>query len=123
MKVKIRLGALALALAAFGLVWSLPALAHGTARKATVINVVAGKPSEFKFQLSKASAPAGSVTFVVTNQGALKHDFNIGGKTTPQLAKGKSAKLTVTLKKGSFTYKCTVPGHAAAGMKGTFKAT
>ena len=32
--------------------------------------------------------------------------------------------LTVTLKKGKkYTYMCTVPGPAAAGMKGTFKAT
>ena len=28
-----------------------------------------------------------------------------------------------TLSKGKHQYKCTVPGHAAAGMKGTFKAT
>ena len=33
---------------------------------------------------------------------------------------GKTAKLTVTLKAGKYPYKCTVPGHAAAGMKGTF---
>ena len=30
----------------------------------------------------------------------------------------------MTLKKGKkYKYICTVPGHAAAGMKGTFKAT
>ena len=40
------------------------------------------------------------------------------------LGPGKSATLVVTLKKGKkYTYICTVPGHAAAGMKGTFKAT
>ena len=34
---------------------------------------------------------------------------------------GKSAKLAVTFKKaGKFSYLCTVPGHAAAGMKGVF---
>ena len=34
---------------------------------------------------------------------------------------GKSAKLVVKFAKaGNFPYLCTVPGHAAAGMKGTF---
>jgi hypothetical protein len=28
-----------------------------------------------------------------------------------------------TLKKGKHPYKCTVPGHAAAGMKGVFTST
>ena len=34
---------------------------------------------------------------------------------------GKTARLVVTFKKkGKYTYLCTVPGHAAAGMKGVF---
>ena len=40
-----------------------------------------------------------------------------------KLKPGKSATLKVTLKKGSYKYICTVPGHASFGMKGTFKAT
>jgi uncharacterized cupredoxin-like copper-binding protein len=86
----------------------------------TTVKVTA---SEFKFVLSTKTAKAGSVTFVVTNKGKLDHDFKIAGKKTPLLKPGKSAKLTVTLKKGSNAYMCTVPGHAAAGMKGTFKAS
>ena len=36
----------------------------------------------------------------------------------------KTATLTVTLKKGKkYPYMCTVPGHAAAGMKGVFRST
>ena len=42
-----------------------------------------------------------------------------GGKKTPLIKPGKSAKLTVTLKAGKSAYLCTVAGHAAAGMKGT----
>ena len=81
----------------------------------TVIKVTA---SEFKFVLSAKSAKAGPVTFVVTNKGALQHDFKIGTKKTPLLSKGKSSTITVTLKKGKNAYLCTVSGHAAAGMKG-----
>ena len=76
--------------------------------------------SEFKFVLSKKAAPAGTVTFVVTNKGNTTHDFKIGGKKTKMLAPGKSATLKLVLKKGKYAYLCTVPGHAAAGMKGVF---
>ena len=90
---------------------------HATATTITV------KATEFKFALSKKSAPHGKITFKVTNKGHVQHDFKIAGKKTPMLKPGKSASLTVSLKKGSYKYMCTVPGHAAAGMKGTFKAT
>jgi uncharacterized cupredoxin-like copper-binding protein len=35
----------------------------------------------------------------VTNKGKIPHDFKIAGKKTPLLKPGKSAELTVTLKK------------------------
>ena len=75
--------------------------------------------TEFKFKLSKASVPTGTVIFTVVNKGKVAHDFKIAGKKTPKIAPGKSAKLTVKFtKKGKFAYICTLPGHAAAGMKG-----
>ena len=86
---------------------------------ATTVTVTAGKPSELKFTLSKKTVPAGAVTFKVTNKGTSTHDFKIGGKKTALLKAGKSATLKVTLKKGKAAFLCTVPGHAAAGMKGT----
>jgi uncharacterized cupredoxin-like copper-binding protein len=93
------------------------------ATAASSVTVTAGKPSEFRFALSSSSVKAGKVTFKVTNKGKIPHDFSIGGKTTPLLKSGKSATLTVTLKKGKAAYVCKVPGHAAAGMKGTLKVT
>ena len=59
----------------------------------------------------------------MTNKGKIPHDFKIGGKTTPVIKPGGSATLKVTLKKGSSAYLCTIPGHAAAGMKGTLKVS
>jgi uncharacterized cupredoxin-like copper-binding protein len=85
------------------------------------VNVAA---SEFKFVLSKKSARRGLVTFKVTNVGAIQHDFEIKGRKTRLLSHGQSATLRVTfLRKGAYPYKCTVPGHAAAGMKGVFTIT
>jgi uncharacterized cupredoxin-like copper-binding protein len=88
----------------------------------TQVTVTAGKPSEFKFKLSKAKIPAvGTVVFKVTNGGKIGHDFTINGKKTPVLAPGKSATLTVVFnKKGSYVFKCSVKGHADAGMVGSF---
>ncbi|MDX6631939.1 MAG: hypothetical protein QOH00_4185 [Gaiellales bacterium] len=94
------------------------AAADHTAAKTTTITV---KMTEFKFALSKASAPKGTVIFKVTNKGSVAHDFKINGKKTSLVNPGKSATLTVKFQKtGKFPYLCTVPGHAASGMKGTF---
>jgi uncharacterized cupredoxin-like copper-binding protein len=80
--------------------------------------------SEFAFALSQQSVPAGEVTFVVTNQGAIVHNFRINGKTTPLLDSGKSASITVVFTKpGSYPYECTIPGHAVGGMKGVLTVT
>jgi uncharacterized cupredoxin-like copper-binding protein len=74
------------------------------------------------FKLSaKSIAKPGTVTFVFKNVGHVLHDFHISGKTTPLIQPGKTAKLVITFRKaGKFSYLCTVPGHAASGMKGVF---
>jgi plastocyanin len=105
-------------LAALTAALALPVLAGArtTTAQSTTVTV---KATEFKFTLSKKTATHGTVVFKVTNVGKLPHDFKIGGKKTPLLKPHKSATLKVTLKKGKAPYLCTVPGHAAAGMKGT----
>jgi uncharacterized cupredoxin-like copper-binding protein len=87
--------------------------------EATTVQVKGG---EFFFRLStKSTSKPGKVTFVFKNIGHVQHDFKINGKKTPLTSPGKTARLVVTFKKkGKFPYLCTVPGHAAAGMKGVF---
>jgi uncharacterized cupredoxin-like copper-binding protein len=110
--------------------------AFGAARKATTVRVTAGKPGEFRFTLSKKVVPHGTVTFRLTNGGAIPHDIKIcsspkgrlanscAGKGTKLIVPGQSTTLTYTFKaKGTYEYLCTVPGHAAAGMKGDLKVT
>jgi uncharacterized cupredoxin-like copper-binding protein len=84
--------------------------------QATAVTVTA---SEFTFTLSRTSVPQGEVEFTVVNHGKLAHNFWIKGQQTPLISPGKTATLTTTLTPGSANYLCTVPGHAAAGMKGT----
>ena len=100
-----------------------PAAALATHRAAlvTTIKVTA---KDIKFKLSVKTAKRGIVVFKVTNVGALQHDFSIKGRTTRKLSHGQSATLRVAfLRKGHYPYICTVPGHAAAGMKGVFTNT
>lgn len=89
-----------------------------TAHSAASVSV-SGK--EYRFSLSPTSAGHGTITFRFTNGGKIGHDFKIDGKKTPVINPGKTATITVNLKKGSYSYLCTVPGHAQSGMKGTFR--
>jgi len=101
--------------------------------KATVITVVSGKPGELKFQMSQSSKlKLGTYTFKVTNKGLGFHTFKFCttpvataaknacvGKVTKTLKPNQSASFTVTIKKaGKYEVLCSIPGHAAAGMKG-----
>ncbi len=96
----------------------------GAASSTALVAQVKVSASEFKFVLSKKTAKRGAVIFKVTNVGKLSHDFEISGRKTKMLSHGQSATLRVVfLRKGSYPYKCTVPGHAAAGMKGVFTIT
>lgn len=91
---------------------ALAARSHATGAHVTVVE------TEFKIKLTPVSVAHGSVTFTVMNKGKISHNFKIAGKTTPLIKPGKSATLTISLKAGKAPYQCTVPGHAAAGMKG-----
>jgi len=107
----VALVALAAAVSAFG----------GSAQQTatTTVAVTAGKPAEFKFTLSKKTILKGTGVFKVTNKGKISHNFKIAGKKTPSLTAGKVSTLRVIFKKaGKYPYLCTLPGHAAAGMKG-----
>jgi uncharacterized cupredoxin-like copper-binding protein len=95
------------------------ALAHARASGHARASTIAVKGGEFFFRLSPKglSAPQ-TVTFRFTNIGHVAHDFKIGGKTSALIQPGKTTMITVALKKGTYPFLCTVPGHAAAGMKG-----
>jgi len=94
----------------------------GTARTTAAAPKVGVQGGEFFFRFTQKSiGKPGKVTFAFKNVGHVEHDLRINGKTTPLLEPGKTATLAITFKKkGRYTYLCTVPGHAAAGMKGVF---
>jgi uncharacterized cupredoxin-like copper-binding protein len=132
----IQFGLLGLILVLVAWLGAVSASGHSTAAKTSTITVIAGKPTEFKFSLSKLKVTHGTVIFNITNRGALAHTFEIcssplGGRgnsckgtASRQIAPGKSLTMKVpVLVRGLHQFLCTVPGHAASGMKGLLVVT
>ena len=101
---------------------ALPAQSRAASSTALVAQVKVSA-SEFKFVLSKKTAKRGAVIFKVTNVGKLSHDFEITGEDEDALARSVRDASGHVPAQGPYPYKCTVPGHAAAGMKGVFTIT
>jgi len=70
---------------------------------------------------TELSAPAGSITFELTNASAVPHDVAVDGAegASDEVTDGATAAFTVDLPAGTYEYYCTVPGHRQAGMVGT----
>lgn len=77
--------------------------------------------TEFAITPAALTASPGEVTFEVTNDGTMAHDFQIKelGEQTAMLNPGQNESLTVELEAGTYTVICTVPGHEASGMVAT----
>jgi len=74
------------------------------------------------FSTTAAKAKPGKVTFDMPNKSALQHNIalhNVPGAAGKIVSQGATSTFTVTLKAGKYTFYCEVPGHEAAGMKGT----
>ncbi len=94
----------------------------GTKGAATTLQLSASS-TKIAFDTTRLSAQAGNVTIDFTNPSALEHDVAIEqeGKQiaiSETIAKGKTS-VSADLEPGTYTFLCTVPGHAEAGMEGT----
>jgi plastocyanin len=79
---------------------------------------------DIHFDVGTISATAGPLQVTFVNKGALDHTFTIEGTSLDLKASaGQSKTGTVTLVKGTYNYKCTVDGHASAGMKGKIEVS
>ncbi len=81
-----------------------------------------------KFDPSSVTVKAGQpVQLTLSNTGQMQHDWSLDqGAAQPVKIvanAGQSATGTFTIDRpGTYTFICSVPGHAAAGMKGTITA-
>lgn len=93
------------------------------AGKKKVIKVVTPATDAFSYEGMPKKLKAGNYVFKYTNNSTMSHDLKVGKKKTPIIGPGATAKVKVKLTKGKVKYKCTVGGHAQAGMKGKIKVT
>jgi plastocyanin len=74
---------------------------------------------DISFDVGTIDASPGPLAVTLVNRGAMFHTFKVEGTSFELKADaGKTETGTVTLAKGTYTFECTVPGHASAGMKG-----
>jgi uncharacterized cupredoxin-like copper-binding protein len=94
------------------------------ATKGQVIRLSADPGGALRFTRSTLKAKAGTVTLIMKNPSSagMEHGIAIEGngvKSDGQtVSPGGTSTVTATLKKGTYTYYCPVPGHRQAGMVG-----
>jgi plastocyanin len=84
---------------------------------------LAADPTQIAFDTTTLTSKPGKVTIDFDNPSALEHDVAIeqNGEQiaiSETIAKGKTS-VSADLAPGTYTFLCTVPGHAEAGMEGT----
>jgi plastocyanin len=84
---------------------------------------LAADPTQIAFDTTTLTSKPGKVTIDFDNPSALEHDVAIeqNGKQiaiSETIAKGKTS-VSADLAPGTYTFLCTIPGHAEAGMEGT----
>ncbi|MBV9309337.1 MAG: hypothetical protein JOZ73_00810 [Solirubrobacterales bacterium] len=89
------------------------------------LTIGAAPSGQLRFTKRSLSAKAGRVTIRFTNSSPIDHNLTIqqgtGGAVigaTPTFH-GGTRTVTVSLRPGTYTFFCTVPGHRDAGMQGT----
>ena len=93
------------------------------------MNLTADPGGALKFNTTTLTAKAGKVTVVMKNPSGsgLPHGVAVEGngvdKDGPTVQPGGTSTDTLTLKPGTYTFYCPVPGHKAGGMKGTLTVT
>jgi plastocyanin len=89
----------------------------------TKLSLAADPGGQLAYNTTKLQAKAGKITITMANASPVEHNVTIaeGSKVvgaTPSFV-GGSKTVTVTLKPGTYSFYCSVPGHTQAGMEGT----
>ena len=90
---------------------------------AGALEIDADPAGQLAYVTTKATAKAGPLTITMKNASTTPHNIAIeGGGVTgngPVVQGGATSQFKVTLKPGTYTFFCQVPGHRQAGMQGT----
>ena len=81
---------------------------------ATKLKLSANTSGQLKFNTKTLKGKAGKVTITMSNPSSLPHAIAVEGKGVDKdgkvVRKGGTSTITVTLKKGKYTFYCPVPG-------------
>lgn len=92
--------------------------------KGGVLQINADPAGNLAYESPKATGTAGPATFRMDNLGSAPHNIALQDASGKILGAGKivppkgTSTFQVTLKPGTYTYFCEVPGHRQAGMLG-----
>jgi plastocyanin len=104
-----------------------PVAQSSAGRGASTAKLEANPGGQLSYDVKRLSAKAGKLTIAFTNASALEHNVTVaqGSKVlgaTPTFVVG-SRSLTLSLKPGTYSFYCSVPGHRQAGMEGTLNVS
>lgn len=91
----------------------------------TRLPLAANPDGELKYNKDQLTTKPGNVTIALTNESSVPHDVSVtdsSGKTlgtSDQITESDTSLELDDVNDGDYTFFCTVPGHEAAGMKGT----
>ncbi len=78
---------------------------------------------DFVLNPDTLTARAGTITFVLTNEGRYTHDFRVDGngvdKKAPKVGRGRTREWEITLEPGIYDISCPISNHSDRGMVGT----
>jgi mono/diheme cytochrome c family protein len=89
--------------------------------------IFANPTGQLAYTVKSATATAGPITISMTNKSGVPHNLALQVGTGPTgtilahtpISPSGTHSFTITLKPGTYTFFCQVPGHRAAGMYGT----
>jgi uncharacterized cupredoxin-like copper-binding protein len=117
----IRPGALLIAMVAVAVAAGAPLRAAPPSKPVVI------KAREFLFEPTEVAVRAGGVAFEIKNEGAIAHNFVIEDSARKKVAEiaavaaGKADGVKASLRRGTYGFACTLPGHREAGMQGTLR--
>lgn len=89
-----------------------------TAHAAKTYRLSADPSGALRFTRTRITASAGKVTLRLANPSSGTHAIAIRGHSGADADTGGVSRVTVTLKRGSYTYYCPVGDHRAEDMTG-----
>lgn len=80
---------------------------------------------DFNLDPDNVTGKAGTITFVLKNEGRYTHDFRVEGQgiddKAPKVGQGRTFEWQIALTPGTYRISCPISNHADRGMTGTLE--